>query len=224
MPISSADLQPLLLAVRQQPGGAVGLAIETDQPQRVGNPVASRVVEPGEQARARPLVGLHGQLQVVEHRVVLEHRGFLELAADAGVGDLRFGHAREVQRLPEEAGAGIGPGLAGDDVHHGGLAGAVGADDAAQLAGVDGEAQLVERLEAIEADRDVVEVEDDLVGDVEARLQDVAHRRRIVFPALALFSNAHARPLLRMRFHSPTMPSGSHSVTMTNSAPRKNSQ
>jgi hypothetical protein len=56
--------------------------------------------------------------------------------------------------------AGVGPGLAGDDVHHGGLAGAVGADDAAQLAGVDVEVQAVERLEAVEADRDAVQVED----------------------------------------------------------------
>jgi hypothetical protein len=36
----------------------------------------------------------------------------------------------------------VGPRLAGDDVHHRRLAGAVGADDAAQLAGVDGQDSL----------------------------------------------------------------------------------
>ena len=45
---------------------------------------------------------------------------------------------------------------AGDDVHHGRLARAVGADDAAQLAGVDFQDSLLRGAEAVEADRDVV--------------------------------------------------------------------
>ena len=53
----------------------------------------------------------------------------------------------------------VRPGLAGDDVHHGGLAGAVRADDRAHLAGLDRERQLVERLEAVERDADAVEIE-----------------------------------------------------------------
>ena len=74
---------------------------------------------------------------------------------------------------PKKRLAGIGPGLAGDDVHHRRLAGAVRADDAAHLAGADRERERVERLEAVEADGDVVEVEDRAVGDVElARLDD----------------------------------------------------
>ena len=52
-----------------------------------------------------------------------------------------------------------GPGLAGDDVHHGGLAGAVRADDGAHLAGIDGERQLVEGAEAVERNGDAVEIE-----------------------------------------------------------------
>ena len=116
--------------------------------------------EPRAERRPHALVGLHRELEVLEHRVVLEDRRLLELAADAGVRDLGLGQLREVDRLAEERGARVGPRLAGDHVHHRRLAGAVGADDAAQLAGVDRERQVVERLEAVEADRDVVEVED----------------------------------------------------------------
>jgi hypothetical protein len=45
-----------------------------------------------------------------------------------------FAHAGQVDGLAEEGRAAVGPGLAGDHVHHRGLARAVGADDAAQLA------------------------------------------------------------------------------------------
>src|SRR5690606_26350002 len=47
------------------------------------------------------------------------------------------------------------------------LARAFGAADAAQLAGVDGEAELVERAKAVKAHRDVLQVEDHLVRQVE---------------------------------------------------------
>ena len=46
------------------------------------------------------------------------------------------------------------------------LAGAVGADDAAQLAHVDGQAQLVQRPETVEAEGDVIEVQRHAVGEV----------------------------------------------------------
>ena len=63
-----------------------------------------------------------------------------------------------VAALPEKHVAGVGPGLAGDDVHHGGLAGAVRADDGAHLARLDDEGQFVERLEAVERHGDAVEI------------------------------------------------------------------
>ena len=44
------------------------------------------------------------------------------------------------------------PGAAADQVEHGGLAGAVRADDDAQLVLVDVEIELVDRLEAVERD------------------------------------------------------------------------
>ena len=53
----------------------------------------------------------------------------------------------------------VRPRLAGDDVHHRGLARAIGADNRAKLARIDDEGQAVQRLEAIERDRDIVEIE-----------------------------------------------------------------
>ena len=65
----------------------------------------------------------------------------------------------EVVAALEEDVAVVGPGLAGDDVHHRGLAGAVRADDGAHLARLDDERQIVERAEAVERDGDAVEIE-----------------------------------------------------------------
>ena len=70
--------------------------------------------------------------------------------------------------------------LPGDDVHHRRLAGAVRADDAAQLAGIDVERQPVERLEAVEADGQLLEVEN---------LAEQRRRR----PARRRFAHARAR-------------------------------
>ena len=54
----------------------------------------------------------------------------------------------------------IRPGLAGHDVHHRGLAGAVGADDRAHLAAARPQREIVERAEAVERHGDAVEVEE----------------------------------------------------------------
>src|SRR6202158_6128986 len=63
------------------------------------------------------LVTLLRELQVLEHGVLLEHRGLLKLAADARGGDFGFGKAREIDGLPEKRGARIRPGLAGTTGH-----------------------------------------------------------------------------------------------------------
>ena len=85
---------------------------------------------------------------------LLEHGRLLELAADAQAGDLGLVEAQSGRCVwPKKTLAAVRPGLAGDDVHHGGLAGAVGADDAAQLAVVDAAGcSPFDGLEAVEAD------------------------------------------------------------------------
>src|SRR5439155_2159105 len=80
--------------------------------------------------------------------------------------DLGLVERGEILRAVEKDFAIIWPGLAGDDIHHGGLAGAVRADDGAHLAGRDGEREIVERLEAVEGDADAVEVEHRARGEV----------------------------------------------------------
>ena len=143
-----------------------------DGVQQLGQLVALRRVEPEQHRRLDALVGLERQLQVLEHRELLEHRGLLELAPDAHLRDLRLVVAQQVDRAAEEHAARVGPGLAGDDVHHRRLAGAVGADDAAQLTRRDVQRQLVDGLEAVEAHAHVFQVQDAAMGQV-----DLAGRR-----------------------------------------------
>jgi hypothetical protein len=97
--------------------------------------------------------------------VALEDGRFLELAADAELDDGGLVEAGQVDLAVEQDLARVGARLAGDDVHHRRLAGAVGADDGAHLAMVDGQRQLIQRFEAVEGDGDAVEIEQ-RVGDL----------------------------------------------------------
>ena len=92
-----------------------------------------------QQGLARAPVALQRKTDIVLDCMHLEHGRLLEFAADAEQRDLGLVEPRQVVGAVEEDVPGVGPGLAGDDVHHGGLAGAVGADDGAHLAGLDGE-------------------------------------------------------------------------------------
>src|SRR5258706_4549336 len=168
------------------------------------------------QGRPYPLVGLHGELEILEHAVLLEDGGLLELAADAGVGDLRFRKPCKVDGLAEEHRASVGTRLARDHVHHGGLARAVRADYAAQLADVDRQRKLGKRLETVEADRDVLQVEHHAVRDVEAPGGDVREAAALVGGGGV---GGHAFFLSR-----PMMPCGRNSVTRMKMRPSAYSQ
>src|SRR3546814_11383498 len=91
--------------------------------------------------------------------MLFKHSGPLELAADARMGNLCLVQRGQVNVLSEERRASGGASLAGDDIHHGGLAGAVGADDAAQFAHSDIKRQVVQGLESVETDRDAVQLQ-----------------------------------------------------------------
>ncbi|MCY1444863.1 hypothetical protein D9M71_613520 [compost metagenome] len=89
-----------------------------------------------------------------------------------------------------------GPGLAGDHVHQGGLAGAVGADDAAQFANADVQVQCVQGLETIEADADVFQGQDgamthvqDLAGTARTQADGVAAAAGIAVGVIGRFEH-----------------------------------
>ncbi len=155
-----ADFQPLLLAVRQAAGDARPHALQPDGVEHLVDALLLRRRILPQQRGAHAAVVLERQQQIVLDRVHLEHRRLLEFAADAEHGDFGLVELGQVVgAFLEKHVAGVGPGLAGDDVHHGGLAGAVRADDGAHLARLDDEGQFVERLEAVERHADAVEIE-----------------------------------------------------------------
>ena len=155
-----ADLQPLFLAVAERSGvGEAGL-FEGDNLHHLVDAVGLRARK-FEQKRGEHIAPAgQGQFQIIEDGVVLKHGGFLKLAADAQIGDARLVQAREVRDAVEQNLAPVGPGLACHHVHHGCLAGAVGPDDGAQLAGQHIKAKVVERHEAVEADGDAIQIKD----------------------------------------------------------------
>jgi hypothetical protein len=89
---------------------------------------------------------------------VFEHGRLLKLSPDARLHDLGLAHLDQVGAPAEPRGAGIGPRLPGNHIHHRRLTGAIRPDDAAQLAGLDVERQRVKRFEAVEANRQLLEI------------------------------------------------------------------
>ena len=98
------------------------------------------------------------ELEIFEHGEVFVDRGGLELAPDPEADDFLLLAAGDFLVLELDR-AVRNPGPAADQVEHGGLAGAVRADDHAQFALVDVEVELVDRLEPVEGDADVLERE-----------------------------------------------------------------
>src|SRR6185369_1292861 len=112
-------------------------------------------------------VGPHLQVaaghDVLEHAHALEEREVLERARDAHLGDATRVHVRE--RSPAQLDRALLRLVdAVDAVEHRALAGAVRADDRADLVLADVEADVGEGLDAAEAQAEVLDVEDDVAG------------------------------------------------------------
>ena len=156
-----ADLQPLLLAVRQRrrPAGRDASV------RRIVSRISS--IRSAASARGRPNSRSRGDrgARQGQEEVVPDACGSRTRSASGTCGRCRGrAIAASSSRVrscvaAEQRLALVRPGLAGDDIHHRGLAGAVRADDRAHLARLDHERQGVQRPEAVEADGDAVEIE-----------------------------------------------------------------
>ena len=154
-----ADLEPLLLAVRQasrQPVTRVG------QPNGFQHPLDAfgfGFAFLPEQRAPDAMIDIQRQQQIVFDGLALEYRRLLEFPADPEFGDPGFVEPGQIGDAVEQHLALIRLGLAGDDVHHRGLAGAVRADDGAHLAGLERQRQIVDGVETVERDMHAVEIE-----------------------------------------------------------------
>ena len=147
--------------------------------------------------------------------MAVEHGRLLEFAADAEVGDFGLVEPGQIVQAVEHGFAGVGAGLAGDDVHHRGLAGAVRADDGAHLARLDGERQIVERAEAVERDGDAVEIEE-CRGERCSIADPYSAGSGSRTPSSAAAEARSRRSAVQCR-SVPMIPRGSSRVTTTNS-------
>src|ERR1700724_1870643 len=208
-----ADLEPLLLAVAEGASRLRALLGKTAAGQcRLDSVAAVRSQLRKERRPGATALG-ESELEILKDRQILENGWPLKLAPDPEIGDLSLVEATQIRRSTKENLARIRSGLPGDDVHHGRLPCPVRTNDRAQLPLLDHQREVVQGLEAVEADRHTVEVQ-----------QRVGRRRR----------RFHACPpagtgtgtLGRMpygRRASPAMPRGKTSVVRTNNAPRTNS-
>ena len=112
-----------------------------------------------EQRALDAVVDVERQQQIVLDRLTLEHGRLLEFAADAELGNACLVEAGEISLAVEQHRALVGLGLAGDDVHHRGLAGAVRPDDGAHLARLQRQREIIDGVEAVEGDVHAVEIE-----------------------------------------------------------------
>ena len=144
-----ADLEPLLLAVAEQRRAHVEAVLQEDHLGDFVDPVAHDGVAREGQRAEHGAAARKGNLEVLEHREIVVDRRRLELAADAGLDDLVLLQLRQLLAAKLDRARG-GLGLAADQVEHRGLAGAVGADDDADLVLLDIEGEIVDRLEAVE--------------------------------------------------------------------------
>ena len=150
-----ADLQPLLLAVAEHAGRAVAWRLQADPLERGGDPVADAPA-PAQQPAA------------AGSRYVSARSRFSTTVSDSNtVGVWKLRPMPRRTRLAADTPASGWPsnvivalrrlGEPGDDVDQRRLAGAVGADEEAQLALLDRQVDAVDGLEAVEVDDDAAQ-------------------------------------------------------------------
>ena len=190
------DLQPLLLAVREDACGGRGLVVETDL-LHDGDHVVGQVLAAAQEGPGRA-PGSGGDVEVLRHRQVLEDRRGLEGAADAFAGDVVDLSAAQLSPVLDD-GTRIA-GEAGDGVDECGLPGAVGADEEVDLTAVQFEVDAVDGFEPVEVHFDAGAGECGLVHAA-ASARTGSFRNRLVAAAIE------------------AIPPGSKAMTTMNSSP-----
>jgi len=95
------------------------------------------IVAAPEQRALDAMIDVEREQEIVLHGLAFKYRRLLEFSADAEFGDAGLVEAGQIGDAVEQHRPLVRLGLAGDDVHHRGLAGAVRADDGAHLAGLE---------------------------------------------------------------------------------------
>src|SRR5688572_30589951 len=154
-----ADLEVALQPVADIGGELARLGIETDG----GQDLARALHEAGQPVRARPAVEdgastLERDPDVLEDGEAGKDRRDLERLRDAELRGRELRQAGDVAPFQEDAPPARRQ-LAGDQLEEGGLAGAVGTDDRAQLAGMHGEIDTVDRQQRSEVSRELFRAE-----------------------------------------------------------------
>src|SRR5205807_953894 len=143
-----ADLEPLLLAMAELGGRGLETILEEDHLGDLLDTILhGRIALEGQRAEYGA-AARERDLEILEHAEILEHRGRLELAADAGLDDLVLAQLGQLLAAKLDR-AGGRFGLAADQVEHRGLASTVRADDDADLVLLDIKGEIVDRLEAV---------------------------------------------------------------------------
>ncbi|MFK4700966.1 hypothetical protein ABIF42_006560 [Bradyrhizobium diazoefficiens] len=135
----AADRQHLLLAAGQ---GSAALGVAFLQPWKQIEDAFQRRVALGIGASG----GIGTHLEVLRHAHAREDAPSLRRLRDAQMRDLVGGHVGDVAAFVQDL-AGTGPRLAEDGHHQRRLAGAVGADQRHDLAGIDFDVDALQRLD-----------------------------------------------------------------------------
>ena len=97
---------------------------------------------------------------------MLKNSRLLKLLVNAELCNVGFLVAQEIYCGAEKNRTFVGPGFAGDDVHHGGFICTVGANNAMQFVRCNVQAELVDGLKTIKADTNVFKVQNVAASDV----------------------------------------------------------
>ena len=211
----------------EQPGAFLCSILEADGLEHVSHLLFFGAGHPRQKAAKDPAATTARELEVLVHGVSVKDRGTLKFATDTELANAPLGQPRELDGLILEI---DGPRsracLSGDDIHQRGLACTVRPDDAAQLALVDRQREVLESQESVEIDGDVVDPQHELLLGNDRAALGLHSRLGLLECHGGCAHLAHGRHLscretrLEQRAPDPSTHRGRARVMVTKSAPR----